>query len=55
MIHFDCDTKVLNLLPVLAVIDIECSNPACGEAHGWGMAIGWLFFTFYIGFPTGHK
>jgi hypothetical protein len=21
------------------------------QSHGWGIVVGWLFFTFYIGFP----
>jgi hypothetical protein len=52
MIDFGFDTKFLNLLPVCAVTTIECANPRCQEPHGYGLVIGWLFWTLYVGFPN---
>lgn len=49
MFETEFHPRTLAVLPVLQVTTVECENPECGEVHGIGLVIGWLFWDVMIG------
>lgn len=41
------------LLPSVAITFQRCDNPDCGELHGVGLSIAWLFGYFEVGVSNG--
>lgn len=58
MSEFHCHWETLLVLPLVAVCEIGCTDEECLLHHGYGIEIGWLFFTMRIGWPRhaeGHE
>lgn len=56
MTHFGADfhKHTCYLLPALVFNRAVCSNPACGEPHGWMLELAWLWFSLtYEVLPPG--
>lgn len=57
--YFAQDYGCCVLLPSLAVHEVRCPDPACGEVHGWLLTLSFLFWgvgiTIWKSPPGGKK
>jgi hypothetical protein len=48
----DYDPSCLFFLPFLVLSTVECD--CCGEDNGWGLLVGWFFWSVNLFFPGNH-
>lgn len=52
-VQLRCGFELLDLLPVVRLIEGRCENEDCGEVHGWALELGWLCFGLLITLTKG--